>query len=207
MDTPALNQLLASQQTNQSQISSLQSKLSTNQTNIQQAEADKLAALRTKNQTASDTAQFTIDSLQQENTDLTEQIQELKTTRPTQDQTDAAWKSDLIENSDFQAEMTMLQTAAAFYNAVCARAKREESDWAALACSLDILRTGGGTSGRKYWGPSPSANLRVLGYGHITKDFFQHDQGDQHTTFDSASIDRLIGLLQSIKQNGVDSIL
>jgi hypothetical protein len=173
---------------------------------IKQATEDKQVALRAKNQTAAHDSQFQIDTLQLENADMQKQIETLKAARPTQEETDAAWKDDLIESPEYLAEMAMLQTASALYNAVCVRAQREESEWESLAFSLDMLRNGGNIIGRKYWAPSPAKKLEVSGYGRASATLF-HDPNGQSITFDPAGIDKLIEILQSIKSNGIDSIL
>lgn len=202
-----LSKLIGARDANQVKIAGMQGTIAGNYSKIKQAEADRLAALRAKDQTAAHVAQFAIESMQLENTDLEEKIQELKAIRPSKEQTDAAWKADLIENSEYLAEMSMFQTVSALYDAVCVRAQNEEREWGAFAHSLDTLRTGGYTLDRKYWAPSPRPNLEVFKYGQPDSNIFHSEGNPNPIIFDPDGIDRLIGLLQSIKQNGVDSVL
>lgn len=197
--------LLGTQHANAVKAANLRGTISRNQDMIKQAKADKQAGLRAKDPAASSTAQFTIDSLGLEEADLEEKVKELKTAHPSEEETDAAWKDDLIENPEYLAELSMFRAAAALYDAVCVRAKREYGEWNSYANALSHLLPNDGFHMR-YTADSPFYRMQIRGYDKADSTIF-HDPNGESVTFDQFGIDGLIELLQKIKTDGVDSVL
>lgn len=197
--------LVAARQDRAAQISALEASISNNAEKAKDLTEDKIAALRSKKQSAANTAQFGIDALEVENTDLRGKIESLRATRIPREAFDAAWAADVEQGPERLGELTLYRTVAELYDAVCVRARNRYAEWAKFALELEFMAKAEGINGAFYAAPSPENQLQTVGYDFAFPELFHGDRCHGHS-FSPDGVDKLIELLQNVKANGVDSI-